>query len=115
MTGEELKQKGMQQALDNANNTYFLWSDIAYSFLEEFAKNNKVFMIEDVRNAASGLIPDPPSQRAWGGIIQRAKSKLIKHIGYNSVKNPAAHKTPASVWQSLVYVPKTGGEQAKLF
>jgi hypothetical protein len=90
---------GIQKAVDNANDNHNGWSDDAYAFLIRYIQNNPTFMTEDVRNKSKGIIPDPPSNRAWGGIIVRAvKNGRIKRIGYQNTKNIKAHGTPASLW-----------------
>ena len=97
--GEQLKLDGIIQAVDNANKKTENWSDLAFIFLSKFIKTNKVFMTEEVRNASKDFIPEPPSNRAWGGIVVKAKNAgLIKHNGYSQVKNPKAHRANASVW-----------------
>jgi hypothetical protein len=99
-SAEELRDKGISQAEDHANRDYFGWSEQAYSFLVTFARMNPVFQAEDVRGAAEGIVPQPPSERAWGGVIVRARKEgLIERTGYAPVKNPKAHKTPAAVWK----------------
>jgi len=60
-------------------------------------------MTEDVREAATEEIPQPPSNRAWGAIIRMAaSSNIIKRKGYRAVKNPKAHRTPATLWEVLI-------------
>ncbi|MGE5944096.1 MAG: hypothetical protein ACM31G_07135 [Flavobacteriales bacterium] len=98
--GQILRDKGMNQAIETANHVHEKWSDKAFNFLLEFIKTNKVFMAEDVRTEAENKIEIPPSDRAWGGIMYRARmSGLIKRSGFAMVKNPKAHCTPATVWQ----------------
>lgn len=109
MEAQRLKEQGIQQSLFNADlqssvlkeGELYKWSDLAYQFLLSFLKANKgsSFMVENVRTEAVGKIPEPPSKRAWGGIILKAKnSGLIRHIGYRQVKNPKAHMANASLW-----------------
>jgi len=98
--GTQLRDKGIKQALDNANDTHEKWSEKAYKFLVNYIKSNNQFMTEDVRLASEKEIPIPPSNRAWGGIVVRAsKAGLISRVGFSIVKNAKAHKTPASVWR----------------
>ena len=98
--GTQLRDKGIKQALDNANDTHEKWSEKAYKFLVNYIKSNNQFMTEDVRLASEKEIPIPPSNRAWGGIVVRAsKAGLISRVGFSNVKNVKAHKTPASVWR----------------
>ena len=102
-SGEELKRIGMEKAEANAG---LEWNIRAFEFLCNFAQVNRQFMAEEVRVAAedSGQIEIPPSKRAWGSVIAKAKrDKIITHIGYNQVDNPLAHKANASVWRSNIY------------
>lgn len=99
--GPVLRDRGIQQATDHAGRQ---WSDQAYDFLLKFLKTNTTFMAEDVRTASIGFVPEPPSKRAWGGIIVRAaKQGLIQKVGFRNVKNAKAHCTPAAVWESLYF------------
>lgn len=99
-TGAELRDKGIQRAVDHANEVHEGWSDQAFKFLKAFLLTHRgEFMTEYVRAAASGIVPEPPSKRAWGGVMTRAKNEgLIRSIGFRSVTNAKAHCTPASVW-----------------
>ncbi len=101
-TGQQLKIEGIEKALQAADNRDHRWSAIAYQFLLDFSKHNKQFMAEDVRTASDGIVPEPPSKRAWGGIFVSARrNKLIRSVGFGLVKNPKAHRTPATVWESI--------------
>ena len=98
-TGQQLRDAGIKQAIDHANEVHQDWSDKAFEFLVRYTLTHSQFMCEEVREAAKGLIPEPPHTRAWGGVITRAvKSGLIKRSHFQNVKNAAAHCTPASVW-----------------
>lgn len=97
-SGRELRDLGIKKAIYNANENYN-WSELAYKFLVLYTKSNKEFMAEQVRRASIGIVPLPPSNRAWGAIfVQASKSKIIKRIGYKEVTNPKAHRTPATLW-----------------
>jgi len=98
--GSQLRDKGIKQAINNADDTHEKWSEKAYKFLTDYIKSHHEFMTEDVRVASEKKIPIPPSNRAWGGIILRAsKAGLITRVGFSSVKNVKAHRTPATVWR----------------
>ena len=89
----------MKKSLDNADKEDESWSQKAYAFLLVYIKTSNKFMAEDVRVASSGIVPEPPSKRAWGSIFVMArKNKIIKSIGFSNVKNPKAHRTPATLW-----------------
>lgn len=103
-SGAQLRDAGMQLAADHAQQVSPGWNERAYSFLERFLKiKHGSFMTEDFRAwAAAHGLEYPPTNRAFGGIITKAKNNgLIKHIGWDSVKNSKAHATPASVWQRI--------------
>ena len=98
--GSQLRDKGIKQAVDNADNAHEKWSDKAYRFLVNYIKSQNEFMTEDLRLASEKEIPKPPSNRAWGGIILRAvRAGLITRDRFSNVKNVKAHKTPATVWR----------------
>ena len=98
--GSQLRDKGIKQAINNANDTHEKWSEKAYKFLTDYIKSHHEFMTEDARLASEKEIPLPPSNRAWGGIILRAvKAGLITRDRFSNVKNAKAHKTPATVWR----------------
>jgi hypothetical protein len=98
--GTQLRDKGIKQAIDNADDTHERWSEKAYKFLTNWIKTQYEFMTEDVRLASEKEIPKPPSNRAWGGIVVRAaRAGLINKVGFSNVKNPKAHHTPASIWR----------------
>jgi hypothetical protein len=90
---------GIQRAVDHANYTNDGWSDAAYSFFLSYITRHQSFMTEEVRAASYGIVPEPPSLRAWGAVIVRAaREGLIRRIGYQQVKNANAHMTPAALW-----------------
>ena len=104
-TAQELKEEGIEKAINNADRSVKNWSSMAYSFLKGFARTRFAFMAEEVREASEGIIPKPPSNRAWGSVITKAKKEgIIIHHGYGQVKNPKAHRANASIWKSNIYI-----------
>lgn len=99
-TGKQLAEKGIKQALDNANNKSINWSTKVYCLLDTYLKTHmKPFLCEDFRKWCAGKLETPPSKRAYGGIIQKAaRNKLIKKLGITQVKNPKAHCANAGLW-----------------
>ena len=97
--GDWLRDKGIQKAVDHAEQRVPSWKEKALTLLKEYPQER--FMAEEVREwAKSRGLEDPPSKRAWGGVIVKAqKTGLIFHVGYGKVKNPKAHRTPASIWR----------------
>jgi hypothetical protein len=98
--GQLARDLGIQQSIDSANSVVKNWSDVAYGFLLGYADSHKEFMIEDMRIASNGFVPEPPSKRAWGGIaVRAAKNGIIRRKGFRNVKNVRAHCTPATLWE----------------
>jgi len=103
-TGKMLRDNGMKQAVDHADEVTPRWSEEAYKFAKRYILYYEYFMTEDIREMASGIVPDPPSFRAWGAIMVRlAKEGLIRKAGFSPVKNAKAHMAFAIRWQSLIY------------
>lgn len=91
---------GIKKAEDHANSVHESWSDKAYEFLRQYIRHDAEFMTEQIREASEGIVPEPPSKRAWGSIVLKAaRAGLIKKIGYKSVSNPKANATPATLWR----------------
>lgn len=105
--GTYLKEEGIQTAVSNADRKIPGWSIMAMKLFVEFLQaspkiGDGTFMTEDVRAyaLAKGL-PNPPSKRAWGSIIVKAKkNRIIKFVGYDQVNNPKAHRANAARWRA---------------
>lgn len=86
----------------NANSVWKNWSDDATIILKHFIDYCPgEFQAEEVRKYATRFfnLPEPPSARAWGGVIFRAaKAGIIKRVGIAPTSNPSAHCANASVW-----------------
>ena len=102
MTGTELRDEGMAAAVAHANQESPNWIDVAFAYLRGYALIHKEFMAEEVRAASHGLVPEPPSKRAWGAVFMRAaKENILKRKGFRNVTNPKAHSTPATLWEVI--------------
>jgi len=100
--GRFKRDKGINQAVNHADTEIPVWSDQAYDYLKEFDKDNDNFMTEQVRMASVGTVPEPPSNRAWGGVMLRGKrAGIIFNNGFRATSNPKAHCTPATVWTNV--------------
>jgi hypothetical protein len=100
-TGAQLRNLGMEVAVEHAEAVEPDWKQTALRFVKKFVSyTSGEFMTEDVRMASlNGGVPEPPSKRAWGAVIvEAAKNGWIKRKGYGTVKNPKAHRTPAAIW-----------------
>lgn len=100
LTGAFLKEKGILQAITHANQKIHKWSDKAYAHLLEYIKTNSQFKTEDARAYAEKQgLEEPPSKRAWGGVVLRAaRSGFIIKGGHAIVDNPKAHNCLATLW-----------------
>ena len=101
-TGLQLAVADTNAAMQNADRQFDGWTDEAYFMLQEFLKKSKQFMCEEFREFCEKKgLPVPPSKRAFGGIIMRAKyDGLIRKIRLQNVKNPKAHMANAAVWEA---------------
>lgn len=99
-TGADLRDIGMQRAIDHANAVHANWAEDAYAFLIVFvASHQSEFLAEDVIGSSVGIVPNPPDTRAWGSVIVRAKKEgIIRSNGFRAVKNKQAHNRPSTVW-----------------
>lgn len=104
-TGQQLRDAGMQMAVDHADAVNEGWSIKAYNLFVAWIKNKgrgRQFKTEDFRVylKLGELLPNPPSERAYGSIaLKAAKAGLIKKVGYATVVNPKAHGTPCTLWE----------------
>jgi hypothetical protein len=100
----ELRDAGIEQSVLHANAVHDKWSVTAYKFCLEYIKTHQTLMAEDIRTAASGIVPDPPSARAWSGpVMQLIREGKITRIGFANTKSPGSHATPASKYKSNLY------------
>lgn len=105
---DEEREEGMQRALDRANRKVANWSDLAYQFLERYARQHGTFISEDVSEASKQWgMEQPPTDRAWGGVYRRAqKGGVITPDGTGRSKR--RHNTICLRWRSLIFcVPAT--------
>jgi hypothetical protein len=99
----DARNVGMMMAEDHANRRVDGWSEMAINMLRCFLLENPTrdFLTEEFRAyAVSNGLPEPPSNRAFGGIMARARNtKIIQFVGFRNTSNPKSHATPASVWK----------------
>jgi hypothetical protein len=98
------RDNGMQQAIDHADAILDNWSEHAMSLLKKYLRHHTgEFMTEDVRKYAEDILfPSPPDDRAWGGIMVRAKNAgLIRKIRLQECKNKSGHRHPVGVWKKV--------------
>lgn len=101
-TGDQLAQRGIEQAVNHADNVINEWSNLAYNFALKYCQTHSKFMAEDLRNAADSIVSEPPSKRAWGGIIRKLSfNGIIRSLGTSRVKNVYAHCANANLWEVI--------------
>lgn len=95
--------RGIEQSINTANYVHENWSDNAYALFRSFLQVHKgEFQAEDFRAYTTGLLPVPPSLRAYGGVILRARfNGLITKVDIRPVSNSKAHGANASVWKRV--------------
>ena len=102
VTGEQLRDAGIDKAVSNADIIDPGWSLQAYNMLLDFIAGpggNGTFMTESVRSYAEGKgFTAPASCRAWGGpMVKAKKAGIIEAVGLAPVNNIKAHKANATV------------------
>lgn len=102
-TGAVLRDRGMKQAIDHAEQETPQWKELALAKLKEFTTefSHLQFMAEDFRAwAVTNGLPKPPHARAFGGVMAKAAgARLIVKVGIGQVKNPKAHRANATIWR----------------
>lgn len=102
-SGEMLRDKGIAKAVKHAEDTNHEWSKKALDFLYLYARAHDHFSGEMVRVEAKGIVPDPPSLRAWGSVLlSGARRGWIRQVGFVHVQNEKAHRANAALWESLI-------------
>jgi hypothetical protein len=102
----EQRDKGIERAVSHAGKKSPGWIDDAYDMFKDWLTGWPVgfrFTIESFRQIASirGL-PDPPHNRAFGGLAVRARNnKLIKAAGTVQVENVKAHRCYCTQWEKI--------------
>jgi hypothetical protein len=92
-------ERGMEQAADHADRVHRDWQGKALakclSHIQTLPRDHK-FIIEDVRLAVAGDLPEPPDQRAWGAVTQTAIRRLyiVKTGEYAPAKSSNASPKP---------------------
>lgn len=99
-TGAELKEIGMQRAIDHADRVVETWSEKAYRFFIEYCKTVEELKTEDARvHAEQQGLEEPPTKRAWGAIARRAAiAGIITKKGIVTASNPKCHMGFTTVW-----------------
>jgi hypothetical protein len=94
-------QEGIERSSANAERKNPGWNDDAYQYVVDYPE--KQFMTEDVRfHAEECGLPIPPSKRAWGAVMVRArKDGIIQSLGVKRKPSDSSHGTPAVLWEKV--------------
>lgn len=100
------RDAGIEQAVSHAEEVDPTWAERAYQFLLAYIDGQRLAGVrtvvsEDVRAYAHGLgLPVPPSNRAWGGPMMRARRAglLVRH-GITEARDPKCHCGVRNVWR----------------
>lgn len=78
------------------------WKDQAAAILQRYIEANpgKDFITPDVRKFAAAVgFAQPADDRAWGGVMRRAKNAgVIASIGYAEYNEGPTHTRPVTLW-----------------
>ena len=103
-SGAQLRDAAMQRAADHADDVSPRWADVAFQHLRLFAMQHYTLTCEQVRqHAESKGFPKPPTRRAWGAIVSRARRQGVIAPGvYEPASDPSVHCRPIMRWRSLI-------------
>lgn len=98
------RDAGIKLAADHADAVSDRWTDRAFVWFRDFAKQHREFTTEQVRiTATANGFPPPPDKRSWGYVAQRAaKAGIVVKNGYAPSVTKDGHGHPISVWRSLL-------------
>lgn len=96
-------QDGINRAVEHAEEVTPGWSDVAFQFVKLHAMRNKGARMtgyEIVQAALQYGVPKPPTDKAFGGPIQRAaRSGILKKVGTVADPNPNRHGSEVALWE----------------
>lgn len=100
-------EAGMNQAIATAEKKNKDWANEANKFFRRWLSRKPSgyrFQVENFRLhlQINGGLPKPESDRAFGGIVRRAREdKLIKSLGPKPTKSVTAHGCYSNEWIKL--------------
>lgn len=99
LPGEKLRDEGIDRAVKHAERVEPDWALNALDYVRANAFGE--FTAEDIRlEAEANGIPNPPHERAWGGVFVKARTEgFIKPTGhFRPAKHQKSHRGPKRVW-----------------
>jgi hypothetical protein len=95
---------GMQKSIDTANRAVSEWSETAYNYFVDFAKQStKPFMTEEVvkKFVEDGYVA-APNNCAWGSVALKAsKRRIVEKVGFDYCKLGKGHTKPMTLWKYI--------------
>lgn len=97
--GATLRDEGIARAAHKTERADPEWANDAYRLLIGF--NCARFMAEEFREwAYAHGLRKPASERAWGGVYQRARREgLLIPDGFGTLRTPGQHQCPGRIWR----------------
>jgi len=97
---KQQRDAAIHRAVEHADAVEPSWSDRAYAFLTDYLRTHATFTTEQVRDAAAGIVNEPPSRRAWGAVTLRAvRAGWIVREGYVNANDPKVHMNVVTLWR----------------
>lgn len=96
--------RGMERAAAHAERVIPAWLDLAFAFMELYASRNKRFTGEDVVDAFNSDpkgYERPPTDRAWGSVLQRAQRERVIVKTKDTEPRRKGNCSPGWVYESL--------------
>lgn len=93
------RDEGIARAKNKAERTRPGWLESAMLSILAFPR--KEFRVEELRQFAYAHGLDrPPSQRAWGAVIMKARREsMITFVRYEAAQGSDMHRQPVSLWK----------------
>lgn len=101
--GMATREAMMHAATDHADREIPQWSQVAFHFLENYARTHgEIFTPETITDAAVKWgLEKPPTFRAWGSLYRRAQNaRIIEWVDNNAKRY---NGSPAPRYRSLIY------------
>lgn len=101
-TGSQLRNKGISKAVSHANDVHpepEKWIDQAERFIKRWIKSDVPFTVEQAVEASWQVIPQPPTSKAWAGVILRLKRQgHVKALGIVKATKATSHAGYITQW-----------------
>lgn len=96
-------EAGMRAAIEAAERSHMDWPELALRYFEFYCRAHLVVIVEEVVAASKryGLV-QPPSDRAWGWVVKRAKKAGMIHYD-GTAPRVKGHGSPGPKWRSLIF------------